>query len=155
MPLLTYVPTGEEFLNASMLQDSKGVADVWVTYIRSELRTPKSSPDDATITVVWSLRRPSPIYVTPLRATAARRDPQVLQAPAVILDRTEKVEVNGHKGVMRIYIARRGGDTYPYRSPSVAINWFEGDVSWAFQSIFLSPEEALKAAESIRPVSIP
>ena len=93
--------------------------------------------------------RGKPLYISPLR------DERVLNpAPAVRLDETRKVTVHGYPAIMRLYSTRGNGDTYPYRVPSVALNWFEGDVAWAFQSHFLSPDEAIRAAESIRPVQL-
>ncbi len=156
IPLMIAPPAGESVLAANVLGDEGGVAEVVVAYLREGLgivRLPhgdrKASPDDATITIVASLWRGKPLYVSPLR------DERVMDpAPAVRLDETRKVTVHGYPAIMRLYSTRGNGDTYPYRVPSVALNWFEGDVAWAFQSHFLSPEEALHAAESLRPVNL-
>jgi hypothetical protein len=153
VPLLGAIPSGAEFFAAAVLEDSVGTATVWVAYIRTRERQQTNSsqpltPDAGTIKISWSLRADIPVQISPLRTPDRERDPNA-QGPAVFLDRTEKVFVNGQPGVMRIYQARQGGDTYPYRIPSVAINWIEGDALWSLQSFFLTPDQALRAAESI------
>jgi DNA-binding CsgD family transcriptional regulator len=158
VPLLGVVPSGEEFLAASVLEDSVGTATVWVAYISGkELQQPDArqalTPDAGTIKISWSLSPNIPVHISPLRTPDKERNPNA-QGQAVFLDRTEKVSVKGQPGVMRIYQARRGGDTYPYRTPSVAINWIEGDVLWSFQSFFLTLDQALRAAESIRETKV-
>jgi len=153
---MTLPPTGESFLAANVLADSAGLAEVWVAYLREGFGTVRlphgdrpTSPDDATISIVASLSRGKPLYISPLR------DERILDpAPGVRLDETRKVTVNGHPAIMRLYSTRGNGDTYPYRVPSVALNWFDGDTYWAFQSHFLSADEALRAAESIRRVEL-
>jgi hypothetical protein len=156
VPLLSHPPAGHNYLAAAVLGDEAGVAEVWVAYLREGLERVSfdrgggrpAGPDDATITIVRSLWRGKPLYVSPLVD-----DRQGDGAPAVRLVDTRKVEVDGRPAIMRLYATEDGAPTYPFRVPSVALNWFEGDVSWAFQSHFLSPEEALAAAESISDVT--
>jgi hypothetical protein len=159
VPLLGKVPAGEEFFGFTIVEDGRGAGDAWAHYIRPNLRTVTLTqgsrpalPDDASIIVGWTRRRDVPYYVIPVTTPDGARSPQ-LAAAAVFLDQTFKVEVNGHKGVLRTYATRHGGSTYEFRTQSVMINWFVGDTLWTFASYFLSPEQALQAAESIRPVT--
>ena len=159
VPLLGKIPPGEQFLGYTVVSDGGGAGETYAHYLKPELRTiqlwrgtRQPLPDDASIIVGWSTRRDVPFYIVPLTTPAERRNAQ-LQAAAVFLDRTEKVEINGHKGVMRFYVARKGGSTYPFRTQSIMINWFEGDVLWTFASYFLTPQEAIEAAQSIRPTT--
>lgn len=155
IPLFEPAPTAERFVAATVLGDEDGPAEVWVAYLREGLetvalsrgRTRAAAPDDATITLGWSLWRGKPLYVSPLVD-----DRQLDPPPAVRLDRTEKVTIRGYPGIMRVYSTRGHGDTYPYRVPSVALNWYEGDVYWFMQSHFLTPDQALRVAGTIRPV---
>ena len=159
LPFPSQTPAGTEFQSATILADSAGVAETIVTYIRPELKTVElqridgtketrpATPDDATVTIYRSLRLGTPMFISPLSENAST-------SPAtVILEETRKIEVNGHKGVMRLYRPKDGGDSYRYRIPSVALNWFEGEVHYAVQTHFMSPGEALSLAESIQTAS--
>jgi hypothetical protein len=159
-PLLGTIPTGEQFFGFTIVEDGRGAAEAWVHYLRPELRIinltegPRPAlPDDASIIVGWTLRQDAPFYIIPLTTPSDLRSPEQRGA-AVFLDNTLKVEINGHKGVMRLYASRAGGGTYSFRTQSILINWFEGNALWTFASYFLSPQQALEAAESIRPVTI-
>jgi len=147
VPLLGSFPASEEFLAANVLEEpGQGAVEGWAAYIRPELQ-PAEPNADATILVFWTRLASAPYYVTPLKESPG--------LGSAFLVRTEKVSVRGNQGVMRLYAARDGGDIYPTRYPSVLIHWFEGDVLWMFASYFLTPDEALRAAESTRPVSLP
>jgi hypothetical protein len=153
VPLLSSLPPNEEFFAANVLEEpGQGAVEGFAAYIRPDLRTAQSSRPaqaggDETILVFWSRLAAAPLAVTPLREQPGLR--------IAYLVRTDKVTLRGNPGVMRLYAPRDGGDPYPTRYPTVLIHWFEGDVLWMFTSYFLTPDEALRAAESIRPVAIP
>jgi hypothetical protein len=154
LPLLGFLPPGEEFFAANVLEEpGQGAVAGFAAYIRSDLRIkpnpsrPAQPGSDETILVYWNRLTAAPLGVTPLHELPGRR--------IAYLQRTEKVTVRGNPGVMGIYTPRDGGDPYVTRYPSVLIRWFEGDVLWLFASYYLTPDEALRTAESIRPVSIP
>lgn len=157
VPLLMSTPDTYEFLGSKVLGDASGPVRCYVGYIRPELRTIKlpfgrsrsATLDDATITVTWSLLDGKPLYVVPVR-TSGEASPFGV---AVLLDETYKLTLRGVPAILRLYSTRGRGETYDYRVPSVALNWFEDDVAWSFQSHFLTPKAAIKAAESIRQVS--
>jgi hypothetical protein len=156
LPLLGSLPAGEEFFAANVREEpGQGAVEGFAAYIRPELRTiqlsqfvrPAMPGGDETILVFWSRLHGAPLGITPLRELPGRR--------IAYLQRTEKVRVRGNPGVIRLYASRDGGDPYVTRNASVLIHWFEGDVLWIFASYFLTPDEALRTAESIRPVSTP
>jgi len=160
VPVLKWLPPGEQFFGYHVVEDAKGWIQVCTTYLRPELRTVTlrrpgketsrpALPDEATIVISRSRRYPRPIRITPLRTPADKRSAQV-KGPLALLDRTDKIKLKGESAILRTYSARGGrGDTYSVGVPSVALNWLEGDVLWSFQSDFLSVDDAIRAAESI------
>lgn len=154
VPLLTAIPQGHEFFGSRVLGDTRGPVRAYAGYIRPELRTVKlplgrsraATLDDATITITWSLLDGKPLYVVPVRTPGG---PSALGV-AVMLDETYKLTLKRVPAILRLYSTRGRGDTYGYRVPSVALNWYEGDVAWSFHSHFLTPPDAIAAARSIR-----
>ncbi len=152
VPLAAWVPAGEEFFVATVLADQNGAAGAALAYIPPDKRTvPLSKPrpatgDDATVTISWSLRFPRPLYFQ------AHNGPLVKVSH--IEDEIQKVTIQGKPGIMRLWSPREPGqDMYASRLPTIILNWFDGPVLWSVQTYFLSPDDALRLAESIRPVS--
>jgi hypothetical protein len=152
------VPPGEEFLVALILDDGKGAADGAVAFVASAhpdvaRYAPRGerNGDDGTLLVAWTRRFPRPVvlqsHVGPIGISGLPLDRARVQEDSIT-----KVTVRGHEGVVRTWSPRAADQNmYGGRLPTVLLNWFEGDVLWSVQSYFLTPDEVLKVAESIRP----
>ncbi|MGI8926443.1 MAG: hypothetical protein ACR2HN_07320 [Tepidiformaceae bacterium] len=158
VPFPAYVPATERFLVANVLADERGPAEVWLAFIepsRGEIRLSRSTRpadgNDATLKIVWTLRAPRPLYLTAHNGPIPINAPS-LDAATAVEDEIRKVTVRGQPGILRLWSGRQGQDMYGTRFPTVILNWFEGPVFWAVKSYFLSVDEVLRIAESIRPV---
>ncbi|MBI5949366.1 MAG: helix-turn-helix transcriptional regulator [Chloroflexi bacterium] len=158
VPFPQYVPASEDFLVASILADAAGTAEVWLGFIQADKSVVHLSSgdrpadgNDATLKIGWSLRFGRPRYVQAHTGPIPLNAPDLAGATAVE-DELRKVTVNGRPGIMRLWSGRQGQDMYGARLPTVILNWFDGPVLWAVHAYFLSPDEVLKVAESIRPV---
>jgi hypothetical protein len=158
VPWPGYVPKGEEFLSAFVLDDGSGAISGNLSFLRRDhpdvltYATPAGVlPSDGSVKIFWAAWNSRPAYMT------AHVDPVPVNAgpdgkATVVEDNFRKVRVRGHEGILRTWKSVGERNMYGARLPTVIINWWEDDVWWAVQSFFLTPEEALRVAESIRPV---
>jgi hypothetical protein len=157
IPWPASLPDGETFLAANILADSQGSLGGMVAFLRRNhpdlqayaRRDGRTTGDDASLFISWSLRFGQPAYFTN-HAGLAPVNGTSLPDATVVEDELQKVTINGDKGILRTWRPQNGQVMYQSRFPTVTINWFHGDVAWTLQSTFLAPEEALRVAESVR-----
>lgn len=160
LPFPEFVPAGEQFLAANLIQDGPRVVDAAVAYMRSGIPLttspisdqPGSSPTDRTLLVGYTGRynRPAGIYHHVESVPVNGIDPR---DATVFEDEVQLVEVQGNRGILRTWRSV-DQDLYLSRLPSVIVNWFNGPWFWSLQSSFLTTDEALEVANSIRPVEL-
>lgn len=158
IPWPAYVPAGEDFLAASVLDDGSSAADGLVAFINSgnpdvskyARRDGVRTGDDGTLKISWSRRFSRPAYMTAHVEPLPVNGTSLSDATVVEVD-FRKVDINGSKGVLRVWEPRGAQSMYGSRLPTVLINWWDGPVYWSVQSTFLTAGEALRVAQSIRP----
>jgi hypothetical protein len=143
-------------LAASVVADANGPADGAVAYIRRShpdvLRygRPEVGPQDRSLLIAWSGRYTRPAYAVahdhprPLNA-------KMLEDSSLVEESLSPVEIQGYRGLLRVWSVRGQQSLYGGRLPSVILNWYGYGILWTVQSMFLSVDEALAVAESIRP----
>lgn len=157
VPWPSYVPPGEEFLAASVLDDGSSAADGLVAFINSgnpdvskyARRDGVRSGDDGTLKISWSRRFSRPAYMTAHVEPLPVNGTSLNDATVVEVD-FRKVDINGSQGVLRVREPRGVQSMYGSRLPTVIINWWAGPIFWSVQSTFLTPDDTLKVAQSIR-----
>ena len=155
VPVPSFVPGQEEFLAAYVLGDERGPVNGGIAYGRTSHPDWKAyggglqGGNDHTIWVAWSVLYSQPAvflaHAEPIPANAA-----TVEQASIVQETTQKVTVRGYPGIIRVWSGRGGQSLFGARVPSVALNWYEGDVWWTVQASFLSPAEVLQVAESIR-----
>jgi hypothetical protein len=147
VPLLTVARADLAFIAGLVNADAKGAFLGKALYGAARVREQNVRPSDldgaATVAIQWSLLVSRPNYVTPLSQPESN-----LANSITYLRRTEKVDVNGHKGILQAFGTRKNpGDAM------IEIWWFEGDVAWYLKTsedAGLSADEALSLARAIR-----
>ena len=111
-------------------------------------------PSDRTLLVAWTARVGKPMYCDgregPVPLNASK-----LEEATVVQDAIERVMVNDHPGILRLWSPRHQQPMYGARLPTIILNWYEGPILWTVQSSFLNAAEVLQVAESIGPTSVP
>ena len=159
VPYPEWIPTGESLVEAAVLEDENGAASAMVGFLIrdhpevSQYARPGggTTGDDADVKISWNAMLGRPAYML-VHEQPAAVDSTSVDTATVLEDPLIKVRVKGHEGIMRVWKPAPGAASmYGRRLPTVTINWYEGPIFWSVQSTFLSPEDALRLAESIRP----